>query len=89
MKDGAIEKVSIKKKPVKKRKIKKAVKTQPRIYEFLQGVNGLFSSKRLISYAFALAAITYAFYKNDYIIVGIFTTAATGSGFANILEKKQ
>ena len=64
-------------------------KKQPRIYEFIQGVNDKFSNKRLMALVYAIAAITYAFYSNDPYIVGIFAAASTGSSVGGVMERKQ
>ena len=87
MKNGQIEKLE----ETKVEKVKNNItdKVQPRIYEFIQGVNGMFSNKRLLAIVFAMASIAYAFFKSDPIIVGIFATAATGSSVGGVLEKKQ
>ena len=59
-----------------------------RIYEFLEGANKTFSNKRLLAIIYTIAAICYAFYAKDPVIVGIFATAATGSSVSGMLEKK-
>lgn len=66
----------------------KSRKKQPRIYEFVQGVNGEFSNKRLMAIAYAIAAIVYAFYTKDPYITGVFAAASTGSSVGGVLEKK-
>ena len=59
-----------------------------RIYEFVQGTNKMFSNKRLLALIYTAAAIGYAFYAKDPVIVGIFATAATGSSVSGMFEKK-
>ena len=61
----------------------------PRIYEFIQGVNGQFSNKRLLSYFYALAAVTYAFLGHDSTIVAIFAAASGATSISGVFEKKQ
>jgi hypothetical protein len=64
-------------------------KNQPRIFEFLQGANKLFSNKRLLALMYGLASIGYAFKATpDVYILGALIFAATGNSAAGLFEKK-